>query len=141
MHFRDMLNMPTPPQLGRMTHALRFTAPEDTDGKYNFDKSKGTHGPYFYTCHVEDVGIVQSEAYYGVSRQLDLESTRELGEGEEKVGQEGSVFDVVDADFGVFEEVRGGKSSPYSIFSLGRGRSLEIMLTTVLIRRSDPFEV
>jgi hypothetical protein len=42
-----------------------------------------------------------------VSRRLDLENTRELGEGEEEVGsEEGSmVSDVCEARFSVYEEV------------------------------------
>lgn len=83
-----------------MTHTTRFTRHRDS--------------PYFYTTHVEDIGILQSDAYYAIPRQLDLENTRTLAEDEEKVGKPGQVWEVVDVTFGVFESVEGCEAGVYS---------------------------
>ncbi|KAH7399468.1 hypothetical protein BKA66DRAFT_165275 [Pyrenochaeta sp. MPI-SDFR-AT-0127] len=110
LHLRDLLNIPEDPQLGRLTRSFRFTAPEN-DSKYSHDESKG-YTPYFYTSIVDDIGVLQGQAYYDVSRSLDLEKTRELAEGEEAVGygKEGAmVWNVVSAKFAVFTEVESGK--------------------------------
>jgi hypothetical protein len=112
LHFRDMLNLPDA-GLGRVTRDLRFTAP-DNDTSYSHD---GEGKPrYLYTCLMEDIGMLKSTGYDGVSRMLNLESTRKLGDGEEAVGYEDKngkgeedgekmVFDIIDAKFAVFEEV------------------------------------
>jgi hypothetical protein len=77
-------------------------------------------GSLLYTIHSDDVGIWGTDAYYAVSRRLDLEATREVGVGEEKVvrqgeemGKEPMVWDLVNAEFGMFEleeEEEGGDS-------------------------------
>ncbi|OAL55899.1 hypothetical protein IQ07DRAFT_676141 [Pyrenochaeta sp. DS3sAY3a] len=106
LHFRDLLSQTPDASLGRQTKALRFAAPDD-DAKYSHDVEKGAP-PYFYQCVLDDVGLVLTEQYYGISRALNLEGTRELGGGEEPVGDEregAMVWDVVDARFAVFEEV------------------------------------
>ncbi|PVI08265.1 hypothetical protein DM02DRAFT_648319 [Periconia macrospinosa] len=93
LHYRDLLSIPDTPALGHTTRTLRFV------GKLG--------EPYFYTTNVEDIGILQSEAYYKIPRQLDLENTRALSKDEEAVGKAGQVWDVVDTIFGVFEYVGG----------------------------------
>ncbi|CAO2656913.1 Nn.00g057160.m01.CDS01 [Neocucurbitaria sp. VM-36] len=99
LHFRDMLSMPSDPQLGDMTKTLRFAALDDTS-------------KYLYTCVVDDIGILKSQPYYDVDRRLNLERTRELGAEEEAVGYEkddAMIFDIVDAKFAIFEEVDSDK--------------------------------
>lgn len=116
LHLRDLVNIPEDPQLGRLTRSLRFTAPE-SESKYSHDETKG-YSPYFYTSIVDDIGILQSQPYYDLSRLLDLEKTRELGEGEEGVGYrtEGAmVWDVVNAKFAVFTEVESGELSYFHV--------------------------
>ena len=110
LHFRDLLNIPEYATLGRVARTLRFTAP-DNDNRYSHVDGEGL-SKYTYTCVVDDIGILQTQAYYDVCRALNLEDTRKLGKEEEKVGyeEEGKmVFDVVDAKFAVFAEVASGK--------------------------------
>lgn len=63
----------------------------------------------FYTVLLSSISLVKSPEYYAVSRRLDLENTRDLLPGEERVGCEGGkmVWDLVDAKFAVYEEVQG----------------------------------
>jgi len=105
---------------GRVTQDLRFVAPEGDDG-YGHDKKeageggKGAMPKYFYTCLMDDIAFLKTEAYMGVSRRLNLEKSRNLEEGEvgvgfleeEEEGEEKMVFDIVDARFAVYEEVGG----------------------------------
>jgi hypothetical protein len=95
-----------------MVAGCRFVAPEDVDDDtYTHVPGKNNMPVYVYTCVVEDIAVLKGEAYRDVSRALNLEGTRALGEGEEAVGakeEEGEkkmVWDVVDATFAVFEEV------------------------------------
>lgn len=62
---------------------------------------------YFYTLLTPTLSTFKSTPYYALSRRLDLENTRPLHDGEEKVGcVEGMmVWDVVDATFAIFEEI------------------------------------
>lgn len=104
---------------GHVTQDLRFVAPEG-DEAYTHNKEEEGEGKemlpkYLYTCLVNDIACLKGEAYAAVSRQLNLEKTRALGEGEvevgfqeEEEGEEKMVFDIVDAKFAVYEEVGGG---------------------------------
>ncbi|KAH6879018.1 hypothetical protein BKA58DRAFT_453237 [Alternaria rosae] len=117
LHFRDLLDMPDTGS-GHVTQDLRFVAPEG-DEAYTHNKEEEGEGKemlpkYLYTCLVNDIACLKGEAYAAVSRQLNLEKTRALGEGEvgvgfqEEQGKEKMVFDIVDAKFAVYEEVGGG---------------------------------
>ncbi|KAF1840561.1 uncharacterized protein K460DRAFT_323357, partial [Cucurbitaria berberidis CBS 394.84] len=109
LHFRDMLNIAADPKLGKMTKTLRFAAPYNDDGDEKSSEAQGEgYTKYLYTCIVDDVGILQSQPYYDISRLLNLEQTRDLGKEEETVSYEkedAMVFDVVDARFAIYEEV------------------------------------
>src|SRR4051812_47358973 len=74
IHFKDLLDMPRDEETGSITHTLRFTASEPIPLGDQWDC------PYFNTIHVEDVGVLHTEAYHDVSRRLDLENTRSLVE-------------------------------------------------------------
>ncbi|KAI4921273.1 hypothetical protein J4E85_008618 [Alternaria conjuncta] len=113
LHFRDMLNIPDTGS-GRVTQDLRFVAPEDDDGYTHDKKEEGEDGKsampkYLYTCLMDDIAFLKTEAYMGVSRRLNLEKSRTLEEGEVGVGfleekeegEEKMVFDIVDAQFAV----------------------------------------
>lgn len=121
LHFRDLLNIPSHPTHGRLTRCLRFVVPDDNNDTNYSHTNPETLPPYLYTCHIDDIGIVQSQAYYDVSRKLDLESTRDLGEGEEKVGREGMVFDIVDAEFAIYEEMT--ESMDFYLYSFRNQRA------------------
>jgi len=115
-----MLNIPDTGS-GHVTQDLRFVAPEGDDGyTHTHDKKEqGEDGKrampkYLYTCLMDDIAFLKTEAYMGVSRRLNLEKSRKLEEGEmgvgfleEEEGEEKMVFDIVDAQFAVYEEVGG----------------------------------
>jgi hypothetical protein len=99
MHFRDLLNLTSPPNTDAtvITQTLRY---------------RNSTGRLLYTIHVNDIDALKTKEYYAASRRLDLENTRKVGEGEEAVlpgsnglGDEPMVWDLVNAEFGVFEEV------------------------------------
>ncbi|KAI4674194.1 uncharacterized protein J4E84_010700 [Alternaria hordeiaustralica] len=120
-----MLNIPDTGS-GHVTQDLRFVAPEGDDGyTHTHDKkeegketSKGLMPKYLYTCLMDDIAFLKTEAYMGVSRRLNLEKSRTLEEGEvgvgfleeEGEGEEKMVFDIVDAQFAVVE--RNALESP-----------------------------
>lgn len=100
VHFRDLLNCssPTPSHKG-IVRALRYT---------------NAAGDLFYTIHADDITIFKTQPYYEVSRRLDLENTRALRSDEVSVLREGHpfgskpmIFDVTNAEFGIFEESPG----------------------------------
>ncbi|KAH7069289.1 hypothetical protein FB567DRAFT_555117 [Paraphoma chrysanthemicola] len=108
LHFRDLLGIPTESgKTGGVTRTLRFVngAEGSVDGKYGY--GMGMESILFYTIFAPAISIFRSPQYYAVSRRLDLENTRPLLEGEEKVGcEEGlMVWDVVGAYFTIYEEV------------------------------------
>jgi hypothetical protein len=108
LHFRDMLNLPDE-GFGRVMRDMRFVAPEKAKG-YTHNEEEGLP-KYLYTCLVDDIAFLKSRAYDDVSRRLNLERTRALGEEEEAVngdGEEKMVFDIVDAKFAVFEQTSTG---------------------------------
>jgi hypothetical protein len=98
IHFRDLL------QARDITHATRFVAPPEDDKFSHTDNSK--LGPLLYTWGLDDISVIQGNDYFAPPRQLDLENTRKLVDGEEPVERQGSVFDVVDAGFAVYEECK-----------------------------------
>lgn len=96
MHFRDLLNLkPSSHGAEGISNALRYT---------------NTEGELFYTIHADNISIWQTEPYYAVSRRLDLENTRSVEDGERavlggasKFGEEPMVWNLVNAEFGIFE--------------------------------------
>ena len=100
MHFRDLLNLkPSSDNTEGISRTLRYT---------NAD------GELFYTIHADDISIWKTQAYYAVSRRLDLENTRTVEEGERPVlpsphafGDEPMVWHLVNAEFAILEEHRG----------------------------------
>lgn len=98
VHFRDMLNCPTRPNSTGMSRALRFT---------------NTAGGILHTIHVDDITVFKTDAYYKLSRRLDLENTRALEDGEKAIladghgfGMEPMIWDLVDAEFAILEEYK-----------------------------------
>ncbi|KAF3001923.1 hypothetical protein E8E13_006658 [Curvularia kusanoi] len=100
MHFRDLLDCSSPTLSHKgIIRALRYI---------NAD------GNLFYTIHTDDIAIFKTQPYYEVSRRLDLENTRALRSDEVSVLREGHpfgskpmIFDVTNAEFGIFEESKG----------------------------------
>jgi hypothetical protein len=100
LHFRELLSLPPDPVAGKITHALAF-AESDSHNKSN------SGIPFFNTVLADDVSFWKTALYKSNSKRLDLENTRELSEGEVRVGcEEGDmVWDLVAAEFSIYEEV------------------------------------
>ena len=80
-----------------------------------------------YTLMVDDLGALNSQAYYEVDRRLNLEQGRTLGKEEEAVNYESDeamVFDIVDAKFAVLGEVESGGGKSISSCTYNRTLSL-----------------
>lgn len=114
MHFRDLLNCHAPSlSSSGISRTLRYT---------NLD------GDLLYTIHSDDVAIWKTQAYYDVSRRLDLENTRTVEKGEELVLRagceytEGSmVWDICNAEFVILsasEAINGEGVESYHDFPL-----------------------
>jgi hypothetical protein len=69
-----------------------------------------------------------------MTRRLDVENTRELGEGEEPVGCEkgGMVWDVVSARFSVYAEIDGGGEHGLAMYqdATGNARNCLVAIST-----------
>jgi hypothetical protein len=90
---------------------------------------------YFYTILSTHIPIFQIPAYYAISRRLDLENTRDLENGEEKVGcDEGMmVWDVCNAKFTVYEEVKTSEAEgvvAYGSFERTQGKGWLVGVAT-----------
>ncbi|KAJ4992157.1 hypothetical protein SVAN01_02478 [Stagonosporopsis vannaccii] len=102
LHMRDTLSLPHDEDLGGASRMLRYTRSTTSRGE-----------EYFYTIVLDDVRLPGTEIFQSVPQRLDLENTRELGEGEEPVLREGDeragtkpmVFSIVKPVVGIFEEV------------------------------------
>ena len=119
LHFKDLFDMPADASSGaKVDICIRGTAPEDESG-YSHEEKPSRQPAYLYACLVGDINILKSQPYYSISRKLNLEQTRPLGELEKPVGYKGNdkeamVFDIVDAKFAVYEAVNDAIRSPRS---------------------------
>ncbi|KAH7076429.1 hypothetical protein BKA63DRAFT_510097 [Paraphoma chrysanthemicola] len=111
LHFRDLLSIPSESgtvggKAGGVTRTLRFVNGLEGSGSGKYGHEMGKESTLFYTIFAPAISIFRSPQYYAVSRRLDLENTRSLLDGEEKVGcEEGlMVWDVVGAYFTIYEE-------------------------------------
>ncbi|KAH8725283.1 hypothetical protein GQ44DRAFT_826746 [Phaeosphaeriaceae sp. PMI808] len=102
LHFRDIVSVPQDADVGRMPLASMYIAP-DGNALYGHEASKISK--FFNVIYATSIPVFKSPQYYAMSRRLDLENTRALGEGEEVVCcEEGKmVWDVVDARFVIYE--------------------------------------
>lgn len=117
LHFRDMINMSAGQHSnGKVTSCLRFARSDEGNG-YGHNPEGDTKPMFVYACLVDNLDVLKSKAYDDVSRALNLETTRKLGEDEcpvgyseglEQEGKEPMVFDIVDAKFAVYEEIPTG---------------------------------
>ncbi|KAF1912514.1 hypothetical protein BDU57DRAFT_597993 [Ampelomyces quisqualis] len=100
LHNRDLLDLPATSHGDKITRALRFAKANAT----------GASGEYFYTILSTRGAVWHSPQYRARSTRLDLENTRVLGEGEEGVGCAlgDMVWDICEAKFCIYEEVRSG---------------------------------
>jgi hypothetical protein len=94
---------------------------------------------YFYTILSTHIPVFQIPAYYAVSRRLDLENTRDLENGEEKVGcNDGMmVWDVCDAKFTVYEEVETSEEEGVAAYGGHDGTQGKGWLVGVATSASD----
>ncbi|EMD66908.1 hypothetical protein GGP41_005454 [Bipolaris sorokiniana] len=122
LHFRDMLNMSSDKDSdGKVTSCLRFARSDEGNG-YGHNPEVDTKPMFVYACLVDNLDILKSKAYDDVSRVLNLETTRELGEDEypvgysgrlEQEGKEATVFDIVSAKFAVYEDIPTGGGATF----------------------------
>jgi hypothetical protein len=110
LHYRDLLSLPAASEDGgHVLRAMRFTS---LDGNPKYGHKGDTESRYFYLVLASSISAFHTPQYYAMSRRLDLENTRQLADGDEAVGcEEAMVFDICDAKFLVYQDVKEGQNS------------------------------